>query len=58
MKVHFLQPYKTPMAKVYSEWLPSSNYELIRAPNFSFTKMDQLKPGYAYSEVWIPVMKK
>ncbi|MEA1854615.1 MULTISPECIES: GyrI-like domain-containing protein [Cytobacillus] len=46
------------MAKVYSEWLPSSNYELIRAPNFSFTKMDQLKPGYAYSEVWIPVMKK
>lgn len=46
------------MAKVYSEWLPSSNYELIKAPNFSFTKMDQLKPGYAYSEVWIAVVKK
>lgn len=46
------------MAKDYSEWLPSSNYEVIKTPNFSFIKMDQLKPGYAFSEVWKPVMKK
>ena len=46
------------MAKVYSEWLPSSNYEVINAPAFSFTKMDQYKEDYAYSEVWIPVQKK
>lgn len=46
------------MAKVYSEWLPSSNYEVINAPSFSFTKMNQNKEGYAYSEVWIPVRKR
>lgn len=46
------------MAKVYSEWLPSSNYEVINAPAFSFTKMDKDKKDYAYSEVWIPVRKK
>lgn len=39
------------MAKVYSEWLPSSDYEVINAPSFSFTKMDQHKKDYAYSEV-------
>ena len=42
------------MAKVYSEWLPSSNYEVMNAPTFSFTKMNENK-DYAYSEVWIPV---
>ena len=46
------------MAKIYSQWLPSSNYELINAPTFSFIKMDKLKKDYAYSEVWIPVLKK
>lgn len=46
------------MAKVYSEWLPSSNYEVINAPTFSFTKMDKDKKDYAYSEVWVPVKKK
>ncbi|MCQ1530828.1 AraC family transcriptional regulator [Lutispora saccharofermentans] len=46
------------MAKIYSEWLPSSNYEVINAPVFSFTKMNGDKKDYAYSEVWIPVRKK
>ncbi len=46
------------MAKIYSEWLPSSNYEVINAPSFSFTKMDEHKKDYAYSEVWIPVRQK
>ncbi|WP_042149650.1 AraC family transcriptional regulator [Paucisalibacillus sp. EB02] len=46
------------MAKTYSEWLPSSDYEVINAPSFSFTKMNEHKEGYAYSEVWIPVRKK
>lgn len=46
------------MAKTYSEWLPSSNYEVINAPHFSFTKMDNHKKDYAYSEVWIPVKHK
>jgi len=46
------------MAKVYSEWLPSSDYEVINAPTFSFTKMDKHKKDYAYSEVWVPVLKR
>jgi len=43
------------MAKTYSEWLPSSNYDVINLPFFSFTKMKEAKEDYAYSEVWIPV---
>lgn len=46
------------MVKVYSEWLPSSNYEVINAPTFSFTKMNEHKKDYAYSEVWVPVRKR
>ncbi|WP_313163178.1 AraC family transcriptional regulator [Sedimentibacter sp.] len=46
------------MAKVYSEWLLSSDCEVINIPTFSFTKMDKHKKDYAYSEVWIPVKKK
>ncbi|MDD3168313.1 MAG: AraC family transcriptional regulator [Eubacteriales bacterium] len=46
------------MAKIYSEWLPSSDYEVINAPAFSFTKMDEHKKDYAYSEVWTPVRKR
>lgn len=45
-------------ARIYSEWLLSSNYELIDSPSFSFTKMDELKKDYAYSEIWIPVKEK
>lgn len=46
------------MAKTYSEWLPSSDYEVVNAPTFSYTKMDMYKKDYAYSEVWLPVQKK
>jgi len=49
---------QTTMAKIYAEWLPASNYEIINAPTFSFTKMNEHKKGYAYSEVWIPVRRK
>ena len=49
---------QTTMAKAYSEWLPSSDYELVNAPTFSFTKMNANKKDDAYSEVWIPVRKK
>ncbi|MDL2245037.1 AraC family transcriptional regulator [Parabacteroides sp. OttesenSCG-928-J18] len=45
-------------ARIYSEWLLSSNYELIDNPSFSFTKMDELKKDYAYSEIWIPIKRK
>lgn len=46
------------MARVYSEWLPASDYEVLNIPAFSFTKMDEHKKDYAYSEVWTPIRKK
>ncbi|RCH54765.1 AraC family transcriptional regulator [Mucilaginibacter hurinus] len=46
------------MANIYSEWLPSSNIELVDAPTFSFTKMDTNKKDYAFSEIWIAVLQK
>lgn len=45
-------------AKTYSEWLPISDYEVVQLPGFSFTKMDEEKENYAYSEIWMPVRKK
>jgi len=45
-------------ARTYSEWLPVSDYELVDAPNFSFTKMDDERENYAYSEIWVAVHKK
>lgn len=54
----FPQTLQNTMARIYSEWLPSADYEIVDAFSFSFTKMDQEKEGYAYSEVWIPVRKK
>jgi AraC family transcriptional regulator len=46
------------MAKTHAEWLPTSNYEVLDMPSFSFTKMDEEKQNYAYSEIWLPVQKK
>lgn len=46
------------MARIYAEWLPASDYEVIDVPSFSFTKMNEHKKEYAYSEVWTPVRKK
>ena len=45
------------MARTHSEWLPSSDYEIVDAPSFSFTIMDEEKADYAYSEIWLPVKK-
>ncbi|MBU5304669.1 MULTISPECIES: AraC family transcriptional regulator [Eubacteriales] len=45
-------------AKTVSEWLPISDYEVIQAPGFSFTRMDEEKENYAYSEVWMAVRKR
>lgn len=45
------------MAKIYSEWFTTSDYELAEPFSFSFTKMDEEHPGHAYSEIWVPVVK-
>ncbi|WP_275982129.1 AraC family transcriptional regulator [Ohessyouella blattaphilus] len=54
----FPETMQNTMAQIYAEWLPSADYELICAPNFSFTKMSENKKNYAYCEIWIPVQKK
>ena len=46
------------MARIYSEWFMTSDYELDDSLSFSFTKMDTTKPGHAYSEIWVPVTRK
>lgn len=44
------------MAKVASEWLPSSDYELVEAPGISFTG-DLSDRSNVYSEIWVAVKK-
>ncbi|MDA9472249.1 AraC family transcriptional regulator [Enterococcus sp. 5H] len=40
--------------KIYSEWLPTSGYKLVEAPEISFTKFEGEKTEL-YSEIWIAV---
>lgn len=43
--------------KIYSEWLPSSDYELVEAPEISFNG-DMSNLTNVHSEIWIAVKKK
>lgn len=43
--------------KIFSEWLPSSNYELREGPEISFNG-DMSDFEKVYSEIWIPVKKQ
>ncbi|MDA3129418.1 GyrI-like domain-containing protein [Aliibacillus thermotolerans] len=43
--------------KIVSEWLPSSDYELVEAPEISFTG-DLSDRSNVYSEIWVAVKKK
>ena len=42
--------------KIVSEWLPSSDYELVEAPEISFTG-DLSDKSNVYSEIWMAVKK-
>lgn len=44
-------------AKIYSEWLPTSGYELANLPGISFTKHDGTYENL-YSEIWVPIKQK
>ncbi|KKB35040.1 AraC type protein [Bacillus thermotolerans] len=44
-------------AKIYSEWLPSSDYTVADIPGISFTKYNGTSEN-AYSEIWMPIKKK
>ncbi|KOY83607.1 AraC family transcriptional regulator [Lysinibacillus macroides] len=43
-------------AKIYSEWLPSSGYEVVDIPGISFTEYNSTSEN-VYSEIWMPVKK-
>lgn len=53
----FPQVMQDTWAKIGSEWLPSSNYELVEAPEISFVK-DFSNLDDVYSEIWIAVKKR
>lgn len=43
--------------RIVSEWLPASDYELVEAPEISFTG-DLSEKSIVYSEIWVAVKKK
>lgn len=43
--------------KIFAEWLPSSNYEIVEAPEISFTG-DLSDKNHVRSEIWIAVKRK
>lgn len=53
----FPQAMQETWAKIASEWLPSSPYELKNVPEISFTG-DLSDPANVYSEIWIGVKEK
>lgn len=44
--------------RVYSEWLPSSNYELAEGPELLWNENKDITSPNFRSEIWIPVLKK
>ncbi|HWL25599.1 MAG TPA: AraC family transcriptional regulator [Ureibacillus sp.] len=53
----FPKTFQETHAKIYSEWLPSSDYEVLNLPGISFTKYNGTNEN-VYSEIWMPVKKK
>ena len=55
----FPQTLQDTWGRIFSEWLPSSNFELVEGPEISFNG-DFADMQDVYSEIWIPVkqMKK
>ena len=46
------------MARIYSQWLVTADYELADSLSFSFTRMSEEVSGQAYSEIWVPVWER
>lgn len=42
-------------ARIYSEWLTETNYNLADIPMFSFAKFNDSNQNTAYSEIWVAV---
>jgi AraC family transcriptional regulator len=44
--------------RIYSEWLPSSNYEVAQGPEILWNEHKDLTSPNFKSEIWIPIVKK
>ena len=44
--------------RIYSEWLPSSNYQVAEGPEILSIKSKDLTSPAVTSEIWLPVLKK
>lgn len=44
--------------RIYSEWFPSSNYQVAEGPEILSIKTQDLTSPSVTSEIWIPVLKK
>ncbi|KOS25022.1 AraC family transcriptional regulator [Bacillus anthracis] len=44
--------------RIYSEWFPSSNYELAEGPEILWNEQKNISSTKFKSEIWIPVKKK
>ncbi|WP_339182189.1 AraC family transcriptional regulator [Oceanobacillus sp. FSL W7-1293] len=53
----FPQTMQETWAKIAAEWFPSSDYELVKAPEISFVE-DYSNLDNVYSEIWMAVRKK
>ena len=53
----FPNDFQATWKEIFSQWIPSSDYELVDLPQISFT--DWLSEGEEkYSEIWLPLKKK
>jgi len=51
-------PFQNVWGRIYSEWFPSSGYEVVEGPEILWNESpDTANPKYR-SEIWIPVKKK
>ena len=57
LSVYFLMHYKN-VGRIYSEWFPSSNYELAEGPEILWNEQKDISSPNFKSEIWIPVLKK
>lgn len=44
--------------RIYSEWFPSSNYELAKGPEILWNEQKDISSPNFKSEIWIPVLRK
>ncbi|PEX91662.1 AraC family transcriptional regulator [Bacillus cereus] len=44
--------------RIYSEWFPSSHYELAKGPEILWNESKEVSSPNFRSEIWVPVLKK